>query len=76
MMISPTGADMTLTTKQGIKLLKISTLKNLCREVIDQHDSGLITDYELVCKLYELVVPALPPAPEKGDLDPNTGLRY
>lgn len=46
------------------------------RELVQLHESGVVTHWELFNGLRKLSSEAYTELPKKGELDPNTGLRY
>lgn len=46
------------------------------RELVRQHESGLVAHYELFEGLRKLSSKAYTEQPKKGEIDPNTGLSY
>ena len=46
------------------------------RELVQFHESGILSHWELFDGLRKLSSEAYTELPKKGELDPNTGLRY
>lgn len=46
------------------------------RELVQLHEGGVMTHWELFEGLRKLSSEAYTELPKKGELDPNTGLRY
>lgn len=49
-------------------------LVDAVKELTNQYESGLITEWEFACKLVEYGLSV--PKPLPGDIDENTGLSY